>query len=213
MPCRPASWSSASLQPLTDIEGLERLRRHGSRRVRDGVDPANYARAADGCPLLPGDDRGLQGGAARRRSRAEAVPAADDCRRHDRARARTRARSGRGGAAGDCDDAPAGSRRLGVRRASSGEGAGRVARGDVPGAGRSRRGDRGRVRDRAVAGGAGTTAGGARGAHRLDGRRDHDCARARPSGAQADSRFRGRGGCDPARWSSISRPRRVATAS
>ena len=62
-------------------------RRAGRGRVRDGVDPADHARAADGRALVAGDRRRLQGGAARRRPAAEVLPDADD-----RGRARCRRR-------------------------------------------------------------------------------------------------------------------------
>ena len=51
----------AFLQPLTDEERIERLRRRGRARVRDGVDPADDARAVDGRALVAGDRRRLQG--------------------------------------------------------------------------------------------------------------------------------------------------------
>ena len=47
----------AFLQPLTDRELIERLAARGRARLRDGVDPADDARAADGRALVAGDRR------------------------------------------------------------------------------------------------------------------------------------------------------------
>ena len=108
------------LQPLTDPEGIERLTRGGRRRARARVDSADHARAADGCALVAGDGRRLQGGADRRRPAAALLPDADDRRRDDPAGEGARARRRRRGPAGDRDGAPARRRRLGLRRAAGG---------------------------------------------------------------------------------------------
>ena len=82
----PGTMLIGFLSPLTDAEGIERLAPPGRRRVRDGVRAADLARPVDGRALLAGERRGLQGGADRRRPRAQALPDADDGGRHDRAR-------------------------------------------------------------------------------------------------------------------------------
>ena len=164
----------------------------GCRRVRDGVRAADLARPVDGRALLAGERRRLQGGADRRRPRAQALPDADDGGRHDRARARPDHGRRRRGPAGDRDRPAARRRRLRVRRAPGGEGAGRVARRQVPRARRAGRGDRGRLREGAHARAAGSPAGGARGAAARLRRRDHDGADPRPPRSQADPRLRRR---------------------
>ena len=45
------------LAPLTDKEGVARLRARGVTGVRDGVDPAHHPRAGDGRALLAGHRR------------------------------------------------------------------------------------------------------------------------------------------------------------
>ena len=49
------------LQPLTDAETVERLQEQGVLAFRDGVDPADHAGAVDGCAVVAGDDRRVQG--------------------------------------------------------------------------------------------------------------------------------------------------------
>ena len=115
---RPGTVLIGFLNPLTDTEGVARLRERERRRVRDGVDPADHARAADGRALVAGDRRRLQGRAARRRPRAEALPDADDGRGHDRSRPRARHRRRGRRAPGDRDRPPARRRRL--RRSTCG---------------------------------------------------------------------------------------------
>ena len=135
-------------------------------RVRDGVDPAHHARTVDGRAVVAEHRRGLQGGTARRRPAAEALPAADDRRRHGRPGEGARPRRRRGRPAGDRDRAAPGRGRVGVRRAARGEGAGREPRRDVPRPRSPRRGDGGRLRAGALLRRAGPPAGGARGADR-----------------------------------------------
>ncbi len=52
----------AFLQPLTDLEGVARSARPGVHGLALEVDPAHDAGAADGCAVVTGDGRGLQGG-------------------------------------------------------------------------------------------------------------------------------------------------------
>src|ERR671934_2058924 len=167
-------------------------RREGRVRVRDGVDPAHHARAADGCAFLAGDGVGLQGGVARRRP-APALPAdADDRRGHrcagEGARPRRRGRR----PAGDRDGAPARRRRGRLRRAPGRAGTGREPRRDVPRPRDHGRGDGGRLRARADGRRAAPAAGGARGAHSRVRRRDHDGTRPWPRRAPPDPGGRGR---------------------
>ena len=169
------------------------------RRVRDGVDPADHARAVDGRAVVAGDRRRVQGGAAGGGPQPEAVPDDDDRGGDDRPGARPRARRRRRGPAGDRDGAASRRGRLGVRRAARGRGAGRVAGCDVPRSRDSRRGDRGRLRARADGGAAAGAAGGARGADPRVRRRRHDGGRAGTSGAAADSRRRRSSRCARAR--------------
>ena len=117
------------LEPLTDTEGIDRLREQRRGRLRDGVDPAHHARAVDGRALVAGDRRGLQGGRPGRRPRPAALPDADDRSRHDRAGPGARDRRGRRGPAGDRDGAAARRGRLGLRRAAGRRGAGARASG------------------------------------------------------------------------------------
>ena len=79
----------AFLQPLTDPEGIERLAAARRRRVRDGVDPADHARAADGRALVAGDRLRLQGArCSPPSSLPQLLPDADDRGRHGRRRRR-----------------------------------------------------------------------------------------------------------------------------
>ncbi len=71
----------AYLDPLADPAGV-RTRLARRDRVRDGVDPADDARAVDGRALLAGDRRRLQGRAARGREPPPLLPDAHDRRGH-----------------------------------------------------------------------------------------------------------------------------------
>ncbi len=79
----------------------------GRGRLRDGVRAPHHARPVHGRPLLPGHGRGVQGRPDRGRSRAEALPDADDRGGHDRAGPRARDGRGRRRPAGDRDRAAA----------------------------------------------------------------------------------------------------------
>ena len=115
-----------------------RLARDGARhrlarrhRVRARADSAHHARAEHGRAVVDGDDRRLQGRAARGQHAAADVPAADDRRRHDHARARLHRRRRRRRSAGDCHRPQAGRGRRGLRRAAGREGAGAERRREV----------------------------------------------------------------------------------
>ena len=87
-------------------ESPRSARRHGGPRgagrdsLRRGADSAHHARPEDGCPLLPGDRRRVQGGSERRRGH-DALPAHADHRGgHRSSRESNDPGGGRGGAAG-----------------------------------------------------------------------------------------------------------------
>ena len=159
--CATGELLIAFLQPLDRPRpAIERLAAARRARVRDGVDPADHARAADGRAVVAGDRR-----RATRRccSPPTRLPrffpmlttAAGTIAPGAGARARRRRRR----APGDRDRAAARRRRLGLRRAAGRARAGAVARRDVPRPRRRRRGDRGRLRARADGRGAGAAAG------------------------------------------------------
>ena len=141
------------LPPAAHGHGGNRTAARGRRRrLRDGVDSADHARAVDGRALLAGDRGGLQGRPPRGRPRTEALPDAHDGRGDDRACSRARDRRGRRGPPGDRNRTAARCRGLGVRRPAGGEGAGREPRRVVPRPRRPHRGDGGRLRAGALGG-------------------------------------------------------------
>ena len=85
-------------------------------RIRHGVDPAHDARAVDGCAVLAGDRRRLQGRAPRRGASPPLLSDADDRGRHGAACEGARDRRRRRGPAGDRDSTPARRRRHRLRR-------------------------------------------------------------------------------------------------
>ncbi len=137
------------LQPLTDAAGNRAADAGRRRRARARVDSAHLARAGDGCALVPGDGRRVQGGVDRSRPAAALLPHADHRGRDDPAREGARARRRCRWPPGDRDDAPARRRGLGLRRPCGCGRAGGVARGGVSRPRRARRGDRRRLRARA----------------------------------------------------------------
>ena len=88
--------------------------------VRSGTDAADHAGAEHGRAFLDGDDLRIQSGAAGGGHAAAHVPDADDGGGNDYAGAGADYRRGRGGIAGDCDGAAAGSGGIGVRHAAGG---------------------------------------------------------------------------------------------
>ena len=115
---------SGSCSPSLDPDGIARL------RERDVVAFAmesilRITRAQSMDALVAGHRGRLQGGAARGGPGAEALPDADDGRRHHRPGTRARDRRRRRGPAGDRHRPPARCRRVRVRRPPGREGAGR----------------------------------------------------------------------------------------
>ena len=180
------------LQPLTDTEGIARLRERGVVAfAMESIPRITRAQAMDALSSQA-TVAGYKAVLLAADRVPEALSDADDGRRHDRAGARARHRRGRRRAAGDRDRPPARRRRLRLRRPTRREGAGREPRRVVPRSRRPRGGDRRRLRERAHAGAAGAAAGGARGADPRLRRRHHDRRRARPPGAEAHPGVRGR---------------------
>ncbi len=125
-PCRDCVSRSAERARSRAIAGGEE--RH---RLLDGADAAHHARPEHGRALVDGDNRRLQGRAARGEHAAAHVPHADDSRGHRDAGESVRHRRRRRGAAGDLDRPPARRAGRGVRRASGVEGTGAERRREV----------------------------------------------------------------------------------
>ena len=83
---RPGLALIAFLDPLNEPGSREALAREERHRLLDGADAAHHARAEHGRAVVDGDDRRLQGRAARGEHAAAHVPDADDRGRHHRRR-------------------------------------------------------------------------------------------------------------------------------
>ena len=139
------------------LRGHRATSRARGRRLRDGVDPSNHARAVDGRAVVPGNGCRIQGCSPRGRPRAAPLPHAHDGRRHDRAGAGARHRGRRRRPPGDRDCAAPRGARICLRRATGRGRAGAEPRCDLPRSGSPRGGNGRRLRKRAHARAAGAS--------------------------------------------------------
>ena len=173
---------------------LDRRAEAGRRAgVRARGHPANLARAGDGCAVVAGQRRRIQGGAARGLGVDAVLPDADDRGRHGEAGHRAGARRRRGRAAGAGHGQAAGRSHHRLRRAPGGGRPGALGGRAVAGR-RHRCGRRGRVCPRAHRRGTRAAAEGAGRSDQRIRRGDHHRAGPGSPGAATGDR---RGGARP----------------